>query len=263
MAEARRAFGISRIGHAGTLDPFASGLLVLLTGRATRLLPYLDGEPKVYAARIAFGTETDTDDAGGAVTRQAPAPARDAIDRAIVELTGALDQTPPQYSAKRVGGQRAYAIARSGGTVELQPSRVQVFAWEVRERGPDYIDAVITCSGGTYIRALARDLGRHTASAAHLSSLRRLRSGVFDVADAVSLEDIRAGVTTLRPIRMAMPSLVTQTLDEVEMQRVRNGNPVPARVSEDRVALVDAQGTMLAFAVREGELLHPRVVLHG
>jgi tRNA pseudouridine55 synthase len=263
VAVARRAFGIDRIGHAGTLDPFASGLLVLLAGRATRLVPYLDAEPKVYAASIAFGAETDTEDLDGALTRQAPPPAAAAVDRAIAQLTGAIDQVPPQYSAKRVGGKRAYEIARSGGIAELQASRVRVFEWEVLERSADRLDAIITCSGGTYIRSLARDLGRLAGSAAHLSSLRRLKSGVFDVAAAVSLDALRSGTATLQPARAAMPTLATQTLDATDLQRVRNGNPVDARVPDERVALVDEQGIMLAYAVRDGNVLQPRVVLHG
>jgi len=263
VAVARRAFGIDRIGHAGTLDPFASGLLVLLAGRATRLVPYLDAEPKVYAASIAFGAETDTEDLDGAVIRQAPPPAAAAVDRAIAQLTGAIDQVPPQYSAKRVGGKRAYEIARSGGIAELQASRVRVFEWEVLERSADRLDAIITCSGGTYIRSLARDLGRLAGSAAHLSSLRRLKSGVFDVAAAVSLDALRSGTATLQPARAAMPTVATQTLDATDLQRVRNGNPVDARVPDERVALVDEQGIMLAYAVRDGNVLQPRVVLHG
>jgi tRNA pseudouridine55 synthase len=263
VAEARRAFGIARIGHAGTLDPFASGLLVLLAGRATRLLPYLDAEPKVYEARIAFGAETDTDDLDGVVTRQAPAPGDAAIERAIETLTGSIEQVPPQYSAKRVGGKRAYEIARSGGTAKLQPSRVNVFEWNVRARDADQLDVVITCSGGTYIRALARDLGRLSESAAHLRSLRRLKSGAFDVSAAVSLDALRERSAALLPVRAAMPALATQTLDAPDVQRVRNGNPVAARVPDERVALVDEQGVMLAFAVRDGDVLQPRVVLHG
>jgi tRNA pseudouridine55 synthase len=263
VAEARRAFGIARMGHAGTLDPFASGLLVLLAGRATRLLPYLEGEPKVYAARIAFGTETDTDDLEGTVVRRAPPPDDSAVDRALPLLTGVIDQIPPQYSAKRVDGKRAYEIARRGGSAELRPARVTVHEWRIRARTPEQLDVVITCGGGTYIRALARDLGRLSGSAAHLAALRRLRSGAFDVENATSLETVRAHAATLLPVRAAMPSVATQTLDDAEMQRVRNGNPVTPRVPDERVALLDPHGAMLALAIRVGDLLQPRVVLHG
>ncbi|HEX7940951.1 MAG TPA: tRNA pseudouridine(55) synthase TruB, partial [Gemmatimonadaceae bacterium] len=124
---ARRAFGESRIGHAGTLDPFATGLLVLLLGRATRLLPHLDVVPKEYEATIALGRETDTDDLHGAVVREAPPPSDAAIADAIVRLTGSLEQVPPAYSAKRVAGRRAYKAARAGVALELAPARVDVF----------------------------------------------------------------------------------------------------------------------------------------
>src|SRR5581483_840401 len=114
IAVARRALGVRRVGHTGTLDPFATGLLVLLVGRATRLLPYLAGEPKGYDALVQFGAETDTDDPTGEVTRRAVLPSSTAVDRAMAQLTGALAQTPPAYSAKKVGGKRAYAAARRG-----------------------------------------------------------------------------------------------------------------------------------------------------
>src|SRR5687767_6460612 len=164
VAIARRALGEQRIGHAGTLDPFATGLLVLLAGRITRLLPYIDAEPKVYEARIRFGAETETDDASGRVVREAPLPIRADVDRGIAALTGTLDQEPPAYSAKQVGGRRAYDAARRGTPVKLPASRVTVHSWEVKARANDTLDAVVTCSGGTYVRALARDLGRHAGS---------------------------------------------------------------------------------------------------
>src|SRR5690348_12546677 len=133
---ARRAFGEKRVGHAGTLDPFATGLLVLLFGRATRLLPHLDGVPKEYEAAIAFGRETGTDDLGGETMREAAAPTDDAIHAAIPQLTGTLHQLPPAYSAKRVGGRRAYDAARAGETLELTPAVVEVFAWrDLRREG--------------------------------------------------------------------------------------------------------------------------------
>jgi tRNA pseudouridine55 synthase len=263
VAVARRALGTRRIGHGGTLDPFATGLLVLLVGRATRLLPYLDAEPKVYEARIVFGTETDTDDLGGAVVRDTPLPDVSAIPQAIARLTGALEQLPPQYSAKRVAGERAYAIARRGEVAELRPARVHVFSWEILEQTTDSIRAVITCSGGTYIRALARDLGRFLDSAAHLGALRRLRSGVFDVLDAVSIDALERREAALLPPRAALPRFAAQTLGEADMQRVRNGNPVTASVEGKFALLEDEDGNLLALAERQGDMLQPRVVMHG
>src|SRR5690349_7993708 len=138
---ARRAIGTRRIGHGGTLDPFATGLLVLLVNRATRLLPFLDGEPKVYHARIKFGTRTDTDDAEGQVVEEGALPTRDAIDEAITSLTGHLLQRPPAYSAKSVGGVRAYKAARRGKPVALEAVGVHVHEWRVLRWDGSELDA--------------------------------------------------------------------------------------------------------------------------
>src|SRR5690242_2773228 len=131
VAIVRRVVGSQRVGHTGTLDPFATGLLVVLVGRGTRLIPYVDGEPKVYDASITFGAETDTDDATGDVVREATPPRDADIGDAIERLTGAIDQVPPAYSAKKVAGTRAYAAARRGAALDLEPSRVTVHRWEL------------------------------------------------------------------------------------------------------------------------------------
>jgi tRNA pseudouridine55 synthase len=197
---ARRAYGERSIGHLGTLDPFATGLLLLLIGRSTRLATFIDTEPKVYEATIRFGAEMDTDDLTGTVVRSASTPDEAAIRAGIAALTGDLLQTPPAYSAKSVDGSRAYDAARRGEQLELQPVPVHVDSWDIAEIQSDFIRATITCGGGTYIRALARDLGRHCQSAAHLESLRRTRCGEFDVHDAASLEDLRNDPPPLRPL---------------------------------------------------------------
>jgi tRNA pseudouridine55 synthase len=264
---ARRALGESRIGHAGTLDPFATGLLVLLVGSATRLLPHVSGDPKVYDATIRFGTETDTEDLLGTPTSEAPLPTRAAIEAAIPALTGELDQIPPAYSAKCVGGRRAYDLARGGETVTLAPARVRVDAWEVLDsRGGDdavaEVDVRITCGGGTYIRSLARDLARAAGSAAHLASLRRLRSGVFDVADADALDALREGGARVRPALAALPHLPVQSLSAVDIRRATSGIAVDAAVDGGWAALTsDASGALVALAERAGERWQPRVVL--
>ena len=259
---ARRAFDESRIGHAGTLDPFATGLLVLLLGRATRLLPYLDGIPKVYEATIVLGRETETDDLHGADVRTAPPPGDDAVAEAIARLTGPIEQVPPQYSAKRVGGRRAYDAARAGVALELAPARVEVFAWRAVTRDGDVLRATIECAGGTYVRALARDLGRLSGSAAHLGALRRTRSGPFHVDDAVTVDDIRGGGVALRPALDALPTIPHVTLQEAEAERVLRGMAVPRTEDAPRAALVDARsGTLLALAEAAGGRWQPRVVM--
>jgi tRNA pseudouridine55 synthase len=259
---ARRAFGESRIGHAGTLDPFATGLLVLLLGRATRLLPHLDGVPKEYEATIALGRETDTDDLDGATVREAALPTDDAIAEAVAQLTGALEQIPPDYSAKRVAGRRAYEAARSGETMTLAPASVRVFAWRDLVRDGALLRATIVCGGGTYIRALARDLGRLTGSAAHLAALRRVRSGPFRVSDAVSLDRLRSEEAALRPALDALPTIPHVTLDADDAERVLRGMTVARGDDAARAALVDGRsGALVAFAEADGPRWQPRVVM--
>jgi tRNA pseudouridine55 synthase len=263
VSVARRALGEKRIGHAGTLDPFATGLLVLLTGRATRVLPYVDGEPKEYEATIRWGAETDTDDATGTVTREAalPAPTREAIDRAIVSLTGRIEQMPPDYSAKQVGGRRAHAAARGGAPLTLAPVLVHVHSWLVRAHRDAETDVTIVCGAGTYIRALARDLGRATNSAAHLSALRRTRSGPFEVVGASSFADLRDGRATVRAPREAIPSLAEQRVSADDAARLARGMRIGASIHGERAALVDETGALLAIAERSGNEWQPRVVL--
>lgn len=261
VATTRRSLGERRVGHAGTLDPFATGLLVMLVGRSTRLLPYIDGEPKVYEAVIRFGGETDTDDSTGEPTRQAPGPDRGAVHEAIQRLTGPIDQVPPAYSAKQVGGRRAYAAARSGETLELPPSRVTVHAWGLGEWQGSDLHVTITCSGGTYIRALARDLGRLTGSAAHLASLRRVRSGPFRIAEAIRIDELRGGTPALRSPLDALASLVTEPVDDAAIGRILHGRTVPARAAGDRAVLVDSRQDVVAIATRVGDDWQPRVVL--
>jgi tRNA pseudouridine55 synthase len=196
---ARRAYGERSIGHLGTLDPFATGLLVLLLGRATRLATFVENEPKIYDATICFGDETDTGDPTGDVIRSAPLPSRQAVLDAIPSLTGEIRQVPPEFSAKKVAGAPAYRAARAGESVVLAPASVTVYEWQISSLTDDELTVSISCGGGTYVRALARDLGRACGSAAHLTSLRRTRSGEFDVLDAATIDGLRG--TPLPPVR--------------------------------------------------------------
>lgn len=273
VGAARRALGEKRIGHGGTLDPFATGLLVLLVGRATRLLPHLPGDPKVYEATIAFGHETDTEDLQGAVTREAPLPSREAMLAAIPAFCGTISQLPPAYSAKRVDGQRAYDLARAGEDVQarLTPVAIRVDRWEVLDLALDDATAGgrvraarvrITCGGGTYIRSLARDLARACGSAAHLTALRRERSGPFSVADAVTLAQLRDGGVEARPALDALPGFPRQELEDDELTRLVRGIDVPARVPGAWGALVHREsGVLVALAERRDDRWQPRVVM--
>jgi len=261
VAIVRRASGVRRIGHAGTLDPFATGLLVLLGGAGTRLLPYIDAEPKVYDATIVFGAETDTDDHTGIVTREAPLPSANAIEGAIGQLTGTIDQLPPAYSAKKVAGRRAYDAARRGDTIELRPVKVTVHSWIVPDRTPERLRVRITCAGGTYIRALARDVGRLSTSAAHLAELRRVASGPFHIADAHTMDRLQSGDVHWLPLTVAIPSLPVQRLDASAAARVAHGNSVASSVAASRVAMIDEAGDLLGVADSRDGILQPRLVL--
>ncbi len=263
---ARRALGEKRIGHAGTLDPFATGLLVLLTGRATRLLPYIPGEPKVYDASIQFGAETDTEDLLGTVIREARLPSEADVRNALPTFTGVQHQVPPAYSAKRVDGQRAYEAARAGVTLDLKPVEITVHSWELLAWHGDACDVRIVCGGGTYVRSLARDLARHVHSAAHVRALRRVAAGVFDVADAQPVLALRDAPPNLRPPLEALPHLPSVALSNDDVHRIRRGLDIaileePSRVTS-HVALVAAEhGGLIALGERIADRWQPRVVM--
>jgi tRNA pseudouridine55 synthase len=217
---ARGVLGERRVGHGGTLDPLATGLLALLVGPTTRETERLHTAPKVYDALVRFGSETATDDREGATTRSAAAPSRaDAIEAGLVSLRGVIQQVPPAYAAVKVGGRTAYSRARAGETVELAAREVQVHRLEMTEwNGPD-ARLLIVCGSGTYVRSLARDLGRTIGSAAHLAALRRLAIGALDVADAIGIESLRAAgrdaaVARLRVMDESTLALPERYLDE-------------------------------------------------
>lgn len=271
VSAARRALHESRIGHGGTLDPFATGLLVLLVGRATRLLPHLAGEPKVYEATICFGAETDTEDHLGTVTHEAPRPTREALLEALPRFVGAIAQVPPAYSAKRVDGERAYAMARRGETVALAPVTIHVHRWGVLALHPAADGRIaqavvrITCRGGTYIRSLARDLARAVGSAAHLSALRRTQAGPFQVDHAMTLEALRApdARPAVLPPLAALPDHPVQPLAAEEIAKIVRGITIPATVDGTWGALTNAaSGALVALAERRDDQWQPRVVMH-
>ncbi|MDQ2952492.1 MAG: tRNA pseudouridine(55) synthase TruB [Chloroflexota bacterium] len=203
---ARGILGIRRVGHGGTLDPLATGLLPILVGTATKYFDRLHEARKVYAAIVSFGHETDTDDREGTATRESARPSHDAVEAALLAFRGVIQQTPPAYAAVKVGGRPAYARARAGETVVLAAREVQVHRLDItRWSGEDQLGLLVVCSSGTYIRSLARDLGRAAGSAAHLGGLRRLAVGALEVGDAVGVEALRrdgreAATARIRPL---------------------------------------------------------------
>jgi len=193
VAVARGALGAKRIGHGGTLDPLATGVLPLLVGPATKFADRLHTAPKVYAALVLFGHETTTDDREGAVAREAavPALAQGALDTAIAPFRGSIEQVPPAFAAVKVAGRRAYARARRGETVALSARTVKIERLAIADWEPPALRLLVVCSTGTYIRSLARDIGRAVGSAAHLGGLRRLAVGSLTVDDATTVEALR------------------------------------------------------------------------
>ena len=267
VAMVRRAARSRRVGHAGTLDPFATGLLVIAVGNCTRLLPYIEGEPKVYDADIAFGAETETDDSTGDVTLERPVTelSRASLSAAFDLLTGPISQIPPLFSAKHVNGQRAYKLARRGVKVELEPVRVHVHGWELKTIEAGTISVRITCGGGTYVRALARDLGRAVGSAAHCAQLRRVASGPARVDLAIAANQLLSGAIAdgsipLRDPVSMLDGCVTESLDARGLADISHGRSVAATSPGERAALMH-NDSLIAIAIRsEDDRWKPRVV---
>lgn len=227
----RRALGVRRIGHSGTLDPPATGLLVLGIGRATRLLRFLEAHDKEYRAEVIFGAETTTEDATGEVTAASDASGlgREAVEAAVKDFTGEIDQVPPMVSAVKVGGERLYRKARRGQDVERAPRRVAVHEITLESFEPGARARAtlrVRCSKGTYVRSLARDLGRGLGPGGHVGALRRLAVGPFRVEDAVSPD--AAAPAALRPMEHAVAGYPRRDVDTDGARSLARGKPLPA-----------------------------------
>ena len=266
----RRLAATKRVGHGGTLDPFASGVLPVFLGRATRIVEFHLADRKAYRATICFGTSSTTDDLEGDMTPAAgPAPDRARLEAALPDFTGTISQRPPAYSAIKVGGRRAYAVARAGGTLELKTREVVIedltlVSWDDSEPERPIAIVDVVCSAGTYIRALARDLGERLGSAAYLGALRRTAAGPFTEADAIPLDRVREAAADgpssltalLRPIDTGLDRIpvVDLTRDEVAAvsrgQFVRPSAEVPA--GADHYRLRGPDGTLVAIAIPAG-----------
>lgn len=275
VALVRRLAATRRVGHGGTLDPFASGVLPIFLGHATRVVEYHLGDRKAYRATVCFGASSTTDDLEGELTpTDAPAPSRAAVEAALTGFIGAVSQRPPAYSAIKVGGRRAYAMARAGETVTLAARDVTIHTLDVvswDDEDPDRPVALIdvTCSAGTYVRALARDLGDAVGTAAYLGALTRTASGPFDLGDAIPLDEVRAAaaddpsglVPLLRPIDAGLEALPIVRLSEVEVAAIARGQfirpaealPQPA----DHYRLQDPAGALVAIATASAGRLAP------
>ncbi|MDH5643919.1 MAG: tRNA pseudouridine(55) synthase TruB [Gemmatimonadota bacterium] len=259
---ARKKLGERRVGHVGTLDPFASGLLVVLVGRATRLAKFLVGLEKRYTGIIKLGAVTDTDDFTGQVLEETDrwrSVEEEDIDRAMKKLCGKIQQVPPAFSAKKVAGVRAYSRARRGEAVELSAQTVEVSKFDLVQRTGADVHFDVTVSSGTYIRSLARDLGRDLGVGGHLLKLRRESVGDFKVTDAVDVHEVTAD--SLRPAGDAVYKMKQVVVTKEEGQLVRHGNAVREEIPDSGpVALFEDRNLIAIAEVKDGAL-YPKVVL--
>jgi tRNA pseudouridine55 synthase len=239
VARVRRLAGTKKVGHAGTLDPMATGVLVVGVEKATRLLGYLTLTEKEYAATIRLGQSTSTDDAEGEITRSAPAAdvSAETLHKAVAGLVGEIQQVPPAVSAIKVGGQRAYKLTRAGAAPELPARPVTVYEFTItavrREAELLEVDATVRCSSGTYIRALARDLGTALGTGGHLTRLRRTRVGGYSVQDARTLEQLADRFEVLPLAQAASAAFPRRNLTADEARRLANGGRLAAAAGPD------------------------------
>jgi tRNA pseudouridine55 synthase len=283
VALVRRLAQTRRIGHGGTLDPFASGVLPLFLGAATRLVEYHLRDDKSYRATVCFGATSTTDDLDGELTPvDGPAPGRQAVATALQGFLGAQMQRPPAYSAIQVGGRRAYQMARAGESPALPPRRVEIKALEVLEwdeSDPARPIAVldVTCSAGTYVRALARDVGERLGTGAYLGALTRLASGPFDLAGAHTLDAVRerasaAGPDGIRALLLPpdagldeIPAVALTRSEIADAGQGRFVRPTAGlRGASDGIPLrlVDEAGAIVGLGRREGSRIAPTKILH-
>ena len=296
VARVRRLAGERRVGHTGTLDPFATGVLVVLVGRATRLAQYLSGAQKEYEAVIRLGYATDTGDVTGtrlefednftAETQRPQSLSREEIEAAMASLRGQIEQTPPMYSAKKIAGRKLYELARRGEEIERKPVRVTVKDFEaigddgslltLNADGSGDLRIRVVCSAGTYIRTLAEDFGKHLGLGAHVASLRRTRAGRFVIAEAITFErlgELAESVkieTALVSPDAAMAHLPAVNLGDDDVSRTLHGIDLRIEHAEtsswpdgQAVRLRNEAGDLIAVGAYDKDLrtLHPKVVI--
>jgi tRNA pseudouridine55 synthase len=280
IAIIRRLTATRRVGHGGTLDPFASGVLPLFLGHATRLVEYHLHAPKAYRATVCFGAASTTDDLEGELTpADGPALQRAEVEAASAPFRGEIEQVPPAYSAIKVAGRRAYAMARTGFAPELRPRRVtierlELLEWDATDPRRPIALIEVRCSAGTYVRSLARDLGTAVGTAAYLGALERTASGAFGLDDAVPLDRVRAAAADgsaslaglLRPIDAGLDELPVVVVDAAQAealvrgQAVRLGDSLPG--GDRPIKVVDPSGRLVAIGgPTPGGRLRPHKVL--
>lgn len=265
IGKARRLLSGKKVGHGGTLDPLATGILPLAFGEATKMIPYVMDGDKTYEFTIRWGEQRTTDDAEGEITEtSSKRPTIEAILKALPEFIGVIEQTPPAFSAIKLQGERAYDIARAGGTPDIAPREVEIYTLEFLEQpNPDHAKFRVTCGKGMYVRSLARDLALRLGTVGHVSALRRTQVGCFSIDDAITLEKLeelqKAGKVgeALLPLQAALGDEPVLNLTAAEAQRLRAGQGVLIR--PQLLELIDFP---LIFAEHQGvpvALVEPRM----
>lgn len=269
----RRGTGIRKVGHAGTLDPRASGVLVLCLGQATRLSEYLSTSEKRYLAVIRFGASTRTYDSEGDILQETGnAPKRKDIEEALSEFRGEISQVPPPYSAIKVQGKRAYQLAREGKPPELNARKVIIHELKLLSYKKPDLTLEIECSAGTYIRSIAHDLGEMLSTGAHLAELKRIKAGPFTIDDAIPLPKLEVGLMVDKweryviPAADALPDFPVVKISQKNLDLIRHGHRIPAELSSSGMARgISSDGELVAIleAVEDGTHWHPRKVFLG
>ena len=251
-----------RIGHSGTLDPMATGLLVVFVGRATRAVEFAEADSKRYIAGLRLGVSTDTQDTSGTILEERIVNAGEAeLYSALAKFTGEIDQIPPMYSALKVNGQKLYDIARKGGEVERKARRITISHIEVIGRDADDYILDVSCSKGTYIRTLCHDIGENLGCGGCMSSLRRVKAGVFSVDDAYSLQQVQqaadeGGVESLLlPVDSLFSDYPSYTANENQVWRIKNGNDFKTAADDGRYRVYSADGEFLMLGLAENGIM--------
>ncbi|MGI8668806.1 MAG: tRNA pseudouridine(55) synthase TruB [Aridibacter sp.] len=282
VSRLRRILKTKKIGHTGTLDPFATGVLVILVGKATRLAQFLDNDEKSYEAIVRFGFETETGDKTGELritNYELRDVSVDEIEKVLPEFTGEIEQIPPMYSAKKVKGKKLYELARKGIEIERKPVNVKISELQIAHYGlpkNEYaqtqdIGLIVTCSAGTYIRTLAEDIGRKIGVPCHLTELRRTKAGKFEIENAVTLEDLEKIVENeklneiLVLMNDAVSHLAEKKLDSQELKLIQNGMKVSAVFEDENVQqirLSDSMNNLIAIGDydKANEEIQPKIV---
>ena len=275
VALVRRMTGVKKVGHGGTLDPFAAGVLPVFLGNATRLVEYHMRDEKEYRAVICFGARSNTDDLDGELIPVAgPPPTRSAVEEALAQFRGEIEQIPPDYSAVRVAGRKAYELARHGEKPELRPRhvtihRLELVEWDDTDPRRPMATVEVRCSAGTYVRALARDLGERLGSGAYLGALTRTASGPFRLEHARPVDEMRAALASgkveelLLPMDTGLDAYPTVTVHGHDLASLTRGQELPAGRDAPEpglVRIVDDNGRLVAIARADGRTIKPEKV---